>query len=168
MGKCDIILPGCKPVCSKLVGNVVSLKAPKGTCLKFFASVDCKGTPSTYRGAYTVDAEGMPDLKGTPASEWKAIGDCSQPIGVKYLFPLFIGNLQVCNNVFYQCIQSSSRYFHSATMGFIICMRLKNRYSWRQAQNRLYIIDFCGKKQCCQLSIIAYNLFRHFCAPAYL
>nr|XP_018896248.1 PREDICTED: uncharacterized protein LOC109029968 [Bemisia tabaci] len=80
--KCDIILPGCKPVCPKLVGNVVSLKAPKGTCLKFFASVDCKGTPSNYRSAYTVKAEGMPDLKGTPASEWKAIGNCSQPIGI--------------------------------------------------------------------------------------
>nr|XP_018896284.1 PREDICTED: uncharacterized protein LOC109030001 isoform X1 [Bemisia tabaci] len=82
--KCEVVLSGCKPICANLVGKVISIKpSVKNTCMKFYTTADCSGAPPSYRGSINdLDGDGITDLIGTPAKEWKAIGDCKQSTGI--------------------------------------------------------------------------------------
>lgn len=93
--KCEVVLSGCKPICANLVGKVISIKpSVKNTCMKLYTTADCSGAPPSYRGSINdLDGDGITDLIGTPAKEWKAIGDCKQSTGVKYFFLLAFLNV---------------------------------------------------------------------------
>nr|XP_018904216.1 PREDICTED: uncharacterized protein LOC109035154 [Bemisia tabaci] len=83
--QCNISFPGCKPVCAKVLGSILSLKAPTYLCMKFYTTADCKGVPATYISAERVlpyAAPGWRNMSDTPHMKAKAIGDCKQDIGI--------------------------------------------------------------------------------------